>query len=60
MTYAIPLPTPIKAQATDSKDRLDVIGIDLSTPFAPKYIVIRYGRPGRSWPDVVDEVFHPA
>lgn len=58
--YAIPLSQPFKAQDAKSKDRLDVVGIDLSSAFGPKYIVIRYGKPGHSWPDVVDEVYYPS
>lgn len=49
----IPLTTPIKGLHPDSGKPVTIIGVDLSSAFGPKLIVIKRGPDG-IWCDLID------
>lgn len=49
----IPLTTPIKARHPDTGKQVSIIGVDLSSAFGPKLVVIKRGPDG-IWADLVE------
>ncbi|WP_081158758.1 hypothetical protein [Ensifer aridi] len=58
MNEVIPLQTQFTARDPDSGAPLTVVGVDLSSAFGPKLIVLRT-EGGFTWPDVVEQVKRP-
>jgi hypothetical protein len=55
----IPLTTQFTAVDPDSGAPLVVVGVDLSSAFGPKLLVLRT-EGGFTWPDIVEQVRRPA
>lgn len=58
-TLVIPLQTQFTANDPKSGAPVTVVGVDLSSAFGPKLIVLRT-EGGYTWPDLVDQVKRPA
>lgn len=54
-TNVIPVNTQFKAKDVATGEPVTVIGVDFSSAWGPKLVVLREGN-GRVWPDLVEEV----
>ncbi|QFY60356.1 hypothetical protein FZ934_07870 [Rhizobium grahamii] len=59
MNEVIPLQTQFTANDPDSGKPLVVVGVDFSSAFGPKLVVLRT-EDGYTWPDLIEQVKRPA